>query len=78
MMATKISDSTVKEICVLNQQGKDPIEIAKTRLKALGLLNDTILNEIEANVQKELERAVEFARNSPDPMPEDALTDLFA
>ncbi|HJZ40937.1 MAG TPA: thiamine pyrophosphate-dependent dehydrogenase E1 component subunit alpha [Bacteroidales bacterium] len=57
---------------------KDPIEIAKTRLKALGLLNDTILNEIEANVQKELERAVEFARNSPDPMPEDALTDLFA
>jgi acetoin:2,6-dichlorophenolindophenol oxidoreductase subunit alpha len=57
---------------------KDPLEIAKTKLKAMGLLNDAIKKEIEGNVQKELEEAVAFARNSPDPKPEDALTDVFA
>ena len=57
---------------------KDPLEIAKTKLKAMGLLDDTTIVEIEANVMKELDEAVEFARNSPDPMPEDALTDVFA
>jgi pyruvate dehydrogenase E1 component alpha subunit len=57
---------------------KDPLEIAKTKLKAMGLLEDATIMEIEANVLKELDEAVEFARNSPDPLPEDALTDLFA
>jgi len=57
---------------------KDPLKIAKTKLKMMGLLDDLIIKEIEASVQNELEDAVEFARNSPDPMPEDALTDLFA
>jgi pyruvate dehydrogenase E1 component alpha subunit len=57
---------------------KDPLEIAKTRLKAMGLLDDATIQGIEANVMKELDKAVEFARNSPDPLPEDALTDLFA
>jgi acetoin:2,6-dichlorophenolindophenol oxidoreductase subunit alpha len=57
---------------------KDAIEIAKTKLKAMGLIDDAVIKEIEANVLKELDEAVEFARNSPDPLPEDALTDLFA
>ena len=57
---------------------KDPLEIAKTRLKAMGLLDDATIVEIEGRVMKELDQAVEFARNSPDPTPEDALTDLFA
>lgn len=57
---------------------KDPLEIAKTKLKAMGLLDDKIIMEIEANVLKELDEAVEFARKSPDPDKEEALTDLFA
>jgi pyruvate dehydrogenase E1 component alpha subunit len=57
---------------------KDPLEIAKTKLNAMGLLDDATIREIESNVLKELDEAVEFARNSPDPDPEDALTDLFA
>jgi len=57
---------------------KDPLEIAKTKLNAMGLLDDATILEIESNVLKELDEAVEFARNSPDPDPEDALTDLFA
>jgi pyruvate dehydrogenase E1 component alpha subunit len=44
----------------------------------MGLLGDAEIKEIEAKVDKELEEAVEFARNSPDPLPEDALEDLFA
>lgn len=57
---------------------KDPLEIAKTKLKEMGFLNDQDIKEIESKVNKELEEAVEFARNSPDPQPEDALKDLFA
>ncbi|MBN2639556.1 MAG: thiamine pyrophosphate-dependent dehydrogenase E1 component subunit alpha [Bacteroidales bacterium] len=57
---------------------KDPLEIAKTKLKSMGLLDNAMIVDIEESVQKKLDEAVEFARNSPDPMPEDALTDLFA
>ena len=34
--------------------------------------------EIEARVEKAIDEAVEFATNSPDPVPDDAVTDLYA
>lgn len=57
---------------------KDPLEIAKTQLKSMGLVDETAIREIETGIGEALEKAVEFARNSPSPEPEDALTDLFA
>ncbi len=57
---------------------KDPIKIAHEEFKNRGLLDETQIAEIEREVGDELEKAVEYARNSPDPEPEEALTDVFA
>jgi pyruvate dehydrogenase E1 component alpha subunit len=35
------------------------------------------LESIDADIEKEVQEAVEFASNSPFPKPEDALEDLF-
>jgi pyruvate dehydrogenase E1 component alpha subunit len=57
---------------------RDPI----LRLRAT-LLNDEELSEleletIESKVVEELQQAIQFAKDSPSPQPEDALNDLFA
>ena len=43
-----------------------------------GMATDAQLDEIEAMVQKEVDKAVEVAESSPDPLPEDALRDVYA
>ena len=43
-----------------------------------GVLSEAEADEIEANIVKELDEAVEFARQSPLPEPERALEDLWA
>ncbi len=57
---------------------KDPLAIARRELGALKLLDAARVKAIEEEVTAELERAVAFARKSPDPDPEDALLDVFA
>ncbi len=57
---------------------KDPLGLAIEKLGAKGLLDATRAGEIEQEVRRELEDAVEYARKSPDPKPEDAMADLFA
>jgi len=57
---------------------KDPINIAREEFKKKGLLGKTQVTEIEKEVLNALEKAVEYARKSPDPEPEEALTDVFA
>ena len=57
---------------------KDPLLIGKKHLIELGLLTDFEVGEIESGLELELDQAVEYARNSPDTEPEDALTDVFA
>ena len=41
-------------------------------------MTDAEADEIERQSKDELEKAVDYARKSPDPKPEDALTDVFA
>ena len=57
---------------------KDPLGIARAELGALKLLDGARAGAIEGEVKAELARAVDFARSSPDPEPEDALLDVFA
>jgi pyruvate dehydrogenase E1 component alpha subunit len=57
---------------------KDPLPIARAKLGGLKLLSKARADEIEKEVAAELEKAVEFARKSPDPALEDALADVFA
>ena len=35
------------------------------------------LQKIDEQIQAEIEEAIEFAKNSPEPEPEDALKDVF-
>ena len=57
---------------------RDPLIIARKELVGKALLTEQQLGEIQRQVHDELREAVEFARSSPDPDPEDALLDVFA
>ncbi len=56
---------------------KDAIEIGRTEMLKNKFLTEEDIKEIEKRLNKELENAIEFARNSPYPSPEDALTDIY-
>ena len=57
---------------------KDPLIIARKEFDKKGLLDSAKVKEIESAARKALEQAVDYARKSPDPLPEDALADVFA
>jgi pyruvate dehydrogenase E1 component alpha subunit len=59
-------------------KSRDPLTTFTTYLKGLGVLTDERLTDIESRVTAAIDDAVEFAMNAPDPMPEDAATDLYA
>ncbi len=56
---------------------KDPLVIYGNKLKDFGYVNDDEIVMIGKEVDDEIEEAVVFAQNSPDPEPEDALQDVF-
>lgn len=57
---------------------RDPIVIYAGKLKEAGFLSENDISIIEKEVEDEIEKAVEYAQNSEDPKPEDALLDVFA
>ncbi len=57
---------------------KDPIPQAKKKLIQMGILTEAKVKEIEEKVKKEIEDAIEYARNSPSPKAEDTLENVFA
>jgi TPP-dependent pyruvate/acetoin dehydrogenase alpha subunit len=59
-------------------KSRDPIPTFTTYLTARHVLDDRALHEIDTKVTSTIDAAVEFAANSPDPKPEDAMTDLYA
>ena len=59
-------------------KSRDPIPTFTTYLEGLHTLTDEKLAEIEQRVKGTIDDALEFAMNSPDPQPEDAVTDLYA
>ncbi len=56
----------------------DPIPRFKAYLESVGLLSDELDAQIHAEVADEVEDATEFAMNSPQPAPEDALKFVYA
>ena len=44
----------------------------------MGVLNDAMAGELRERVDARVEAAIEFARRSPDPAPEDGLDDVYA
>ena len=56
----------------------DPIPRLAKRLLEQDIATTAVLDGIESEVETAVEQAVEFARNSPMPKPEDALLEVFA
>jgi len=57
---------------------REPIAPYRKSLIDQGVLTEAEAGEVEADVLKQLNEAVEFARQSPSPEPESALEDLWA
>ncbi|MEM2118380.1 MAG: pyruvate dehydrogenase (acetyl-transferring) E1 component subunit alpha [Candidatus Bathyarchaeia archaeon] len=57
---------------------KDPIKRFKEKLLHTKALSETEIQQIEKEVLVEIEEAVKFAIESPFPMPEEALEDVYA
>ena len=60
------------------RQTRDPLVLFQARLEAEGLLQPGQAEAIRQEVNGELEAAVRFAENSPDPAPEELYTDLMS
>jgi pyruvate dehydrogenase E1 component alpha subunit len=63
-----------KELGPLN----DPIAEFARRLTEQGMVTSAVLQQIHQEVESAVDEAIEFAKNSPLPQPEDALEDVFA
>lgn len=62
---------------VEEQWSKCPILRLKAQLKDEGILEEEEAERLEQEVEEEVEKAVDFARRSPFPEPEEAFTDIF-
>ncbi len=56
---------------------RDPIQMFRDRVTAEGKLTATEMDAIDAQIKKDMEDALEFARKSPEPEIELALQDIF-
>jgi TPP-dependent pyruvate/acetoin dehydrogenase alpha subunit len=59
-------------------KSRDPIPTFTTYLRARHVLTDDRMTDIESRISQTIDEAVEYATNAPDPLPEDAVTDLYA
>ncbi len=57
---------------------KDPIKRLRQQMVQNKMATDAELDEIEQSVLRELDEAVKFAQESPEPAPEEALEDIYA
>jgi TPP-dependent pyruvate/acetoin dehydrogenase alpha subunit len=57
---------------------QDPIERVKRVVIERSVLSAAEVEDLEAHVAAEIEAAVEFARNSPEPTPDQLMTDIYA
>ena len=60
------------------ERQRDPIRrLAQILIDEEGMTEEE-LSTIDEELANELEEALEFAKNSPEPLPEDALNDVYA
>jgi TPP-dependent pyruvate/acetoin dehydrogenase alpha subunit len=59
-------------------KSRDPIPTFTTYLEHMKVLKPEHLTDLEARIKASIDEAVAFAENSPDPAPEEAVTDLYA
>lgn len=59
-------------------QERDPIKLFRSRLEAKGLIAEADIARMEAEIREQVEHAVRFAEESPEPAPEELMTDVYA
>ncbi|HEV8651983.1 MAG TPA: pyruvate dehydrogenase (acetyl-transferring) E1 component subunit alpha [Actinomycetes bacterium] len=59
-------------------RARDPVPAFRARLVAAGVLDETGAAELEAEVEREVAQAIDFADQSPDPSVEDLFADAYA
>src|SRR6266550_3807901 len=59
-------------------QERDPIKLFSASLKEEGIISESELKQIDTEVRAEVERAVRFAEESPQPAPEELFTNVYA
>src|SRR5216110_3616987 len=59
-------------------KSRDPIPTFTTYLRARHVLDDDQLTAIESRITAAIDAAVEFAMNAADPVPDDAVSDVYA
>jgi pyruvate dehydrogenase E1 component alpha subunit len=57
---------------------RDPIKVYEYALLEQSYLSAEEIDQIKAEIDRKLDDAIRFAENSPSPVPEDCLNDVFA
>jgi pyruvate dehydrogenase E1 component alpha subunit len=57
---------------------QDPIERVKRAAIERGVMTESEVAELERRVEAQIDAAVEFAKNSPEPTPDQLMTDIYA
>jgi pyruvate dehydrogenase E1 component alpha subunit len=57
---------------------QDPIERVKRAAVERGVLTEAEMTDMERRIEAQIDEAVEFAKNSPDPTPDQLMTDIYA
>jgi len=57
---------------------RDPITVYENQLLEQGHVSATEIDQFKAEIDRKLDEAIRFAENSPSPLPEDCLNDVFA
>jgi acetoin:2,6-dichlorophenolindophenol oxidoreductase subunit alpha len=66
---------TAEEVSQYRQ--RDPLRIFGDEIAPLAEISPGEMQEIDAQIQQNMQEAIEFARSSPLPLPEDCLTDVY-
>ena len=62
---------------VASWRARDPILLWRRELAQRGVLSESDADAITARIEAEMEEAIEFAEQSPDPVPEDLMRDIY-
>lgn len=62
---------------VASWRARDPILLWRRELAQRGVLSEADADAITARIEAEMEEAIEFAEQSPDPVPEDLMRDIY-
>jgi pyruvate dehydrogenase E1 component alpha subunit len=57
---------------------QDPIDRVKRVALERGAMTEAEIADLERRIEAQIDEAVEFARNSPDPTPDQLMTDIYA